>query len=43
MENINEQELLSNDREFIDKRIINVNQNYNNNNGINNYVLDEIT
>ena len=43
MENINEQELLSNDREFIDKRIINVNQNYNNNNGINNYVLDEIS
>ena len=43
MENINKQELLSNDREFIDKRIINVNQNYNNNNGINNYVLDEIS
>ena len=43
MENINEKELLLNDREFIDKRIINVNQNYNNNNGINNYVLDEIS
>ena len=43
MENINEQELLSNDREFIDKSIINVNQNYYNNYGINNYYLDEIS
>ena len=43
MENINEQELLSNDREFIDKSIINVNQNYYNNQGINNYYLDEIS
>jgi len=36
MENINEQELRANDREFIDTRDININQNYNNNNGINN-------
>ena len=40
MENINKQELLAKDREFIDTPVININQNYNqkynNNNGINN-------
>ena len=36
MENINEQELSINDRKFIDTRVININQNYNNSNGINN-------
>jgi hypothetical protein len=36
MENINEPELMENNREFIDKYDININQNYNNNNEINN-------
>jgi len=36
MKNTNEQELCANDREFINTCVININQNYNNNNEINN-------